>query len=397
MSEKLDIGYRVTFGRSVSKVDSEQWDACAGTDNPFVSHAFLSTLEQSRCVGENKGWIPYPALLQEEPEGPLLGVAPCYIKLHSQGEYMFDYHWADAYHRLFPQEESYYPNLQVAVPFPPVPGPRLLVRSELPPEKRSSVRKALLEAVRGQADARQFSSAHITFCRQEEVQSATTSSDYLARLGEQYHWFNDGYGSWDDFLATLTSRKRKNIRKEREKANAHDVEIVTVHGSEATIDQIRCFYRMYQTTCMQKWGQPYLNLEFFQRLAEALGDRLVLFLVRRRQDQRWVAGAWNLRGDTALFGRNWGSLEHFDLLHFEVCYYRAIEYAIEHGLSRVEAGAQGMHKIGRGYRPRPVHSVHYIRSIPFRRAIADYLASETEEMEFRLEALTELEPFKSDP
>ena len=207
MSEKLDTGYRVTFGHSVEAVDSEQWDACAGTDNPFVSHAFLASLETSGCVGKSKGWIPYPALLKEHPDGPLLGAAPCYIKLHSKGEYMFDYHWADAYHRLHPQEESYYPKLQVAVPFTPVPGPRLLVRAELHPEQQRVVRESLVTALRRRTDESHYSSAHLTFCRPEEVESATVEGKYLPRLGEQYHWFNDGYGSWDDFLATLTSRK----------------------------------------------------------------------------------------------------------------------------------------------------------------------------------------------
>ncbi|MCA9779632.1 MAG: N-acetyltransferase [Candidatus Eremiobacteraeota bacterium] len=397
MSEKLDLGHRVTFGNSVGALEAAEWDACAGTDNPFVSHAFLESLEKSGCVGEKTGWLPYPALLRERPDGPLLGAAPCYIKLHSKGEYMFDYHWADAYHRLQPEEDSYYPKLQVAVPFTPVPGPRILVDRGLPVDLQKVVKRNLLQSIREQADKLQFSSAHVTFCQEDEVQDAVASGDYLPRLGEQYHWFNDDYKTWDDFLVTLTSRKRKNIRKERERANSHPLEIVTLHGSEVTPEQLLRFYRMYQTTCMQKWGQPYLNLDFFQRLAQTLGDRLVLFLVRRTADGQWVAGAWNLRGDNALFGRNWGCLEQYDLLHFEVCYYRAIEYAIEHGLSRVEAGAQGMHKIGRGYRPRPVHSVHYIRPLAFRTAIAQYLASETQEMEFRLEALAELEPFKSSP
>jgi hypothetical protein len=242
---------------------------------------------------------------------------------------------------------------------------------------------------------RGYSSCHLTFCSADDSDTAIQTDDYLGRLGEQYHWFNNGYETWEDFLSDLTSRKRKNIRKERQKANEHPLDIVTVHGREATQEQILRFFRMYQTTSLQKWGQPYLNLRFFQLLAKRLQDRLVLFLVRCRQSQQWVAGAWNLRGDTTLYGRNWGCLAHYDLLHFEVCYYRAIEYAIENGLSKVEAGAQGTHKIGRGYRPQPVYSVHYIPSTEFRQAIAQYLDSETEEIEYRLEALAQFEPFKN--
>jgi predicted N-acyltransferase len=395
VSEELEIRYRVTFANSVSHVDALEWDACAGTENPFVSHAFLSSLEESGCVGEGTGWLPYPALVRHRPDGPLLGVAPCYIKLHSKGEYMFDYHWADAYHRL--QGEPYYPKLQVAVPFSPVPGPRLLVDKKLGKDQQQAVRSAILKSLIQETDNKEFSSAHLTFCSEVDSKAAVRQAEYLPRLGEQYHWFNNGYNDWEDFLADLTSRKRKTIRKERCKANAHPLDLVTIHGSEATQEQLLRFFRMYQTTSMKKWGQPYLNLDFFQSIADKLKDRLVLFLVRARNSGQWVAGAWNLRGDTALFGRNWGCLEHYDLLHFEVCYYRAIEYAIENGLSKVEAGAQGMHKIGRGYRPQPVHSVHYIRSAPFRQAIAQYLDSEAEEVEYRLQALTQLEPFKTRP
>jgi uncharacterized protein len=393
MSEKLELRYRVSFTDSVARVEAAQWDACAGTENPFVSHAFLSSLEECGCVGEETGWLPYPALVREEPNGPLMGVAPCYIKLHSKGEYMFDYHWADAYHRL--QGEPYYPKLQVAVPFSPVPGPRLLVDRTLSPTRQDAVRAVLLKALVQRTDDKEYSSAHLTFCSSEDLNAAGTQAAYLARIGEQYHWFNNGYKTWDDFLSELTSRKRKNIRKEREKANAHAVDIVTVHGSEVSEEQLLRFFRMYQTTSLQKWGQPYLNLRFFQTIAKKLQDRLVLFMVRSHKSGQWVAGAWNLRGDTTLFGRNWGCLEHYDLLHFEVCYYRAIEYAIANGLSKVEAGAQGTHKIGRGYRPQPVHSVHYIRPTSFRQAIAQYLDSEAEEIEYRLEALAQLEPFKN--
>ncbi|MFA7481571.1 MAG: GNAT family N-acetyltransferase [Vulcanimicrobiota bacterium] len=390
----MQDSYQISFESSVSGLAAGPWDACAG-ENPFVGHAFLSCLEESGCVGDSTGWQPYPLVVQDRQSGALVGACPCYLKLHSQGEYMFDYHWADAYHRLFSPTDSYYPKLQVAVPFTPVPGPRLLVERSLSPARQTEIRTLMLKALSQETDRLGYSSAHLTFCSAEESALAAATDSYLPRLGEQYHWFNEGYEQWNDFLQSLTSRKRKTLAKERKRANSYPLEIVTVHGSEATQQQLLSFFRMYQATSMQKWGRPYLNLLFFQTLARKLKDQLVLFLVRQKPSGRWVAGAWNLRSDSALFGRNWGCLEQYDLLHFEVCYYRAIDYAIEHGLSRVEAGAQGTHKIGRGYRPRPVHSVHYLRSRPFRQAIARYLESETEEIEYRIQALSQLEPFKN--
>ena len=384
---------QIQFVSSVSQVGSEEWDHLAGTLNPFVSHAFLQALEKSGCVGERTGWIPYPLTIRDS-EGRLVAAAPSYIKLHSKGEYIFDYHWAEAYHRLQPGLD-YYPKLQVAVPYTPVPGPRLLVSSELPKNQQQKYREKLLNALREQAESVRFSSAHITFCEEVERTTAQESSGFLSRLGEQYHWFNEGYENFDDFLAALTSRKRKNIKKERRKAQSHGLEIHTFHGNELTDSLCLQFFRMYEKTCLRKWGQPYLNLAFFQEIAARLGDRLVLFLVRDT-DGKWIAGAWNLRGDKTLFGRNWGCLRDYDCLHFEVCYYRALEYAIEHGLEKVEAGAQGLHKIQRGSRPRAVHSAHFFEPGPFRGAIEQYLLSERLETEFRLEALTDLEPFRRD-
>lgn len=384
----------VEFEKAVQNVPAVDWDRCAGQSNPFVSHAFLSALESCRCVGRQTGWLPFPGVLRESTGGRILAVCPSYIKLNSKGEYMFDYHWAEAYHRMGPPGSSYYPKLQVAVPFTPVPGPRLLVDESLEPSLQESARVALLSALKGISQKLEFSSVHITFCEPEEGSLAQSQSDFLGRVGEQYHWFNDEYETFDDFLKSLTSRKRKNIRRERAKAQAHPLNIRTIHGDEVSPQQLERFFRMYQTTSLSKWGQPYLNLDFFRTLAKTLGNKLVLFLVQSQADQQWVAGAWNLRGSNTLFGRNWGCLQHFDCLHFEVCYYRAIEYAIEHRLEKVEAGAQGMHKIQRGYRPRPVHSVHHIESESFRAAIADYLESERLDIEHRIEALKRLEPFK---
>lgn len=370
------------------EIDSSDWNRCAGDSNPFVSHQFLSALEESGCVGPGTGWGPFPAQLRDS-SGRLIACAPSYLKSHSQGEYIFDYHWADAYHRLQPSLH-YYPKLQVAVPFTPVPGPRLLLDKDL---AEPGDKELLLQGFQRLTRESELSSAHITFCQERESETAEKSG-YLSRLGEQYHWFNDDYQDFEHFLSTLTSRKRKTIRKEREKAVAQPITIHTFHGDDITPTQLKMFFRMYENTCLRKWGRPYLNLDFFQLLSQKLGRRLVIFMVRQEETQRWVAGAWNLRGRETLYGRNWGCLEHLPFLHFEVCYYRAIDYAIENGLKKVEAGAQGMHKIQRGYRPRPVFSSHHFESVEFGLAIAQYLESERHETEYRLEALTSLEPFK---
>jgi len=376
------------FAESVGSIDAPDWDRCAGSKNPCVSHAFLAALEDSGCVGEASGWLPSPALLRSQ-KGELLAAAPSYIKLHSQGEYIFDYHWADAYHRFHPKD-SYYPKLQVAVPFSPVPGPRLLVS---PGTHLKEARLALLTGLQEHVLSRELSSVHMTFCREEEALIAHSESDYLLRTGEQYHWFNDGYNSFEDFLSALTSRKRKNIRKERAKAHSHGLTLRTIRGDELSDFQCLSFYRLYENTCLRKWGSPYLNLDFFRLLAKRLGPKLVVMLAQDGEG-RYVAGAWNLQGEDTLFGRNWGSFQHYDMLHFEVCYYRAIEYAIDQGLAKVEAGAQGTHKIQRGYRPRAVYSAHYLRSPEFARAVEEYLHSERQETDYRLRALTRLEPFK---
>ena len=386
-------GLKLEFGASILEVPAQDWDRVAGSKNPFLSHAFLAALENCGCVGPEAGWLPFPGLLRRVSDGRLIGACPSYIKLNSKGEYMFDYHWAEAYQSFHPEQASYYPKLQVAVPFSPVTGSRILLES-IPESRKQELRTFILRGLVDKTEELEFSSLHITFCEREERESAAAVGPYLERVGEQYHWFNEAYDSFDDFLATLTSRKRKNIRKERQKANSHPVSIHTFHGHEMTEELLVAFFAMYENTCLRKWGQPYLNLAFFRELAENLGSRLVIFMVRTEPEKSWVAGAWNLRGEDTLFGRNWGCLEHYDLLHFEVCYYRAIEYAIDKGLARVEAGAQGMHKIQRGYRPRFVHSAHHIVSAPFRDAIAQYLRSEIQETEWRVEALTHREPFK---
>lgn len=376
------------FADSVASLPCDQWNACAGLENPFVCHEFLSALEESGCVGEGSGWIPRP-LLARNVHNTIVGALPCYLKLHSQGEYIFDYHWAEAYHRLMPPGCHYYPKLQVAVPFTPVPGPRVLIAPEAP----SDLAGRLLRYLRHAVTEENHSSAHLTFCSESEYEEGFRAG-YLQRLGEQYHWYNDGYRSFEEFLAALSSRKRKTVRRERRVANSHPLKIETLHGDELCESQLIAFFRMYEHTCLRKWGDPYLNFGFFNLLTKRMPRAFVLVLATPNGSRHPVAGAWNLKGSNALFGRNWGALEHFELLHFEICYYRAMDYAIEHGLCRVEAGAQGTHKIQRGYRPRPVYSLHHIRERAFRDAIGKYLQAEREETEYRLEALTQFEPFR---
>jgi predicted N-acyltransferase len=380
------------FRRSFAEVPQQEWDRLAGEENPFVSHAFLSALEESGCIGAGTGWLPFPALLRKG--SALLGAAPAFLKLDSTGEYVFDYAWADAYEQLFAPARCYYPKLQVAVPFTPVPGPRLLIDPGLQGEAAREAMLALLSGLVQVSGGNELSSVHVTFAREEEVALACREASYLHRLGEQYHWLNDGYADFEGFLGSLSSRKRKAIRRERRVAQGHPLSFHVVHGDEATEEQWDAFFGMYIRTARGKWGRPYLNREFFRLLGQKLGPKVVLVLARREPQGRWVAGAWNLRGKDALFGRNWGCLESFDMLHFEVCYYRAIDYAIAHGLARVEAGAQGFHKIQRGYRPVPVHSAHHLAEPAFRRIIADFLKAERQQERERLAALQELTPFR---
>lgn len=384
--------WQLEFRRSVSDIEPALWDRLAGPDNPFLSHGFLSALEDSGCVGPGTGWLPFPALLRQGSR--VVGAAPAYIKLDSSGEYVFDYGWADAYERLYGGAKPYYPKLQIAVPFTPVPGPRLLLDPALDPDLAAEARTALLTGCLRIAEGQELSSVHMTFAQEDEVLTACRQLGYLHRMGEQYHWQNEGYDSFESFLANLSSRKRKAIRRERKIAQSHPLSHHLIRGDQATEDQLDAMFAMYTRTSRQKWGRPYLNQEFFRLLAQRLGERLVLFLARREPEGAYVAGAWNLRGKEALFGRNWGCLETFDMLHFEVCYYRAIEYAIAHGLRRVEAGAQGFHKIQRGYRPVAVHSAHFLREPRFAAIIADYLKAERQEETERLAALEELVPFR---
>ncbi len=375
----------LSLHRAIAELPAEEWDACAGGDNPFVSHAFLAALEESGSATARTGWLPQHAALRD-PGGRLLACAPCYAKNHSQGEYVFDYGWADALERAGGQ---YYPKLQVCAPFSPVPGPRLLVHPE------AGIGPAAMAQGLAQAcDDLGLSSAHITFCEGAEWE-ALGEAGWLQRLGTQFHWHNKGYASFEDFLGALSSRKRKAIRRERRDAAASGFVLKTLRGHEITERYWRAFHRFYRSTTDKKWGRSaYLTPRFWPLMGKALGDQVVLMVAE--QDGEPVAGALNLLGREALYGRNWGSLVDAPFLHFELCYYRAIDFAIEHGLPRVEAGAQGEHKIQRGYLPTPTYSAHWIAHGGLRRAVGDFLERERPAMLQEIEALATLSPFRKD-
>jgi predicted N-acyltransferase len=367
----------------IGEVAPDQWDACAGSDNPFVCHAFLKALEDSGSVGRKTGWLPQHLAL-EDKDGRLLGAVPTYLKSHSYGEYVFDHGWANAYERA---GGDYYPKLQIAVPFTPVTGPRLLVRPDAP----EAIANILIAALDRLAERHEVSSVHVTFPTEQEWQRLGDAG-WLQRIGQQYHWENRGYTSFDDFLAALNARKRKAIRKERREVAETSVRIHTLTGADLKPKHWDAFYRFYIDTSDRKWGSPYLNRKFFRQLGATMADRVVL--VMAEEDGDWVAGALNLLGSDTLYGRNWGSSVNYKHLHFEACYYRAIDFAIAHGLKRVEAGAQGQHKIQRGYLPTPTYSAHLIRDPALRRAVARFLEQEREAVSLEIEELMEEGPYR---
>jgi len=363
----------------VAAIPAADWDACAGSANPFVGHAFLSILEASGSATARSGWQPIPIIVDDAGGHPA-AIAPAYAKSHSQGEYVFDHAWADAWERA---GGSYYPKLQVAVPFSPVPGPRLLLRDP-------AQAPALIAAIEAVTDQHQLSSAHATFVAPEQL-PAFEAAGWLLREGTQFHWQNDGYARFDDFLDALASRKRKAIRKERAAA-IEGLTIRHVTGADVSEGDWDAFWRFYQDTGARKWGQPYLTRRFFTLLGQTMADKVLLIFAER--DGRPIAGALNLIGEETLYGRYWGCAEEVPFLHFELCYYQAIDAAIARGLRTVEAGAQGEHKLARGYVPVPTWSAHYIPDRNFRRAIADFLARERESVEADQEYLGELTPFR---
>lgn len=363
----------------VAAVPAAEWDACAGSANPFVGHAFLAALEASGSVGGRSGWQPIPIVV-DGADGAPVAIAPAYAKSHSQGEYVFDHGWADAWERA---GGRYYPKLQVAAPFTPVPGPRLLLRDD-------AAAPALIAALEAVTDRHDLSSAHATFVAPDQL-SAFEAAGWLVRQGTQYHWKNRGYDNFDGFLDALASRKRKAIRKERAAAVA-GLTIRHLTGGAIGAREWDAFWRFYQDTGSRKWGRPYLTRAFFPLLGEALGDRVLLILAER--DGVPIAGALNLIGADALYGRYWGCTEDVPFLHFELCYYQAIDAAIARGLSTVEAGAQGEHKLARGYEPVPTWSAHYIPNAGFRRAVADFLARERDAVAREQAFLGEMTPFR---
>jgi hypothetical protein len=368
--------------KSIGEVSAADWDACAGEGNPFVSHAFLACVEESGSANARTGWLPQHAVLRDAG-GRVMACAPMYAKSHSYGEYVFDHGWAHALERA---GGRYYPKLQVAVPFSPVPGPRLLMRDGVP----AGVMAQALEQACAELGT---SGVHATFCTQAEY-AALGEAGWLQRLGMQFHWYNAGYASFDDFLAALASRKRKVIRRERRDAQGSGLEFVTLRGSEISKRDWAAFHGFYTSTVDRKWGSAYLTERFFPLLGERLGDSVVLMMARHGRE--WVAGALNLAGREALYGRNWGCRGEWPFLHFELCYYRAIDFAIEHGLSRVEAGAQGEHKIQRGYVPSETYSAHWIAHPGLRRAVADFLVEERAEKQAQMAALADYAPFREE-
>jgi uncharacterized protein len=389
-TETPDLRIRVIA--AMSEIAATDWDRCAGGGdatggpNPFTRHAFLAALEDSKSATARTGWQPQH-LVAEGAEGAVIGVVPCYLKSHSRGEYVFDAGWADAYERA---GGSYYPKLQVSVPFTPATGRRLLVAPGQPPGVTEA---ALAQGLVELCKLRGASSVHATFMTQAEW-NLLGARGFLQRNDQQFHWENAGFSCFDDFLAALASRKRKAIRRERRDGLSDGIEVVWLTGSDLTESAWDAFFAFYMETGSRKWGRPYLTRAFYSRIGETMADQTVLIMAKRAG--RFIAGAINFVGAGTLFGRHWGAIEHHPFLHFEICYYQAIEYAIAHKLARVEAGAQGEHKLARGYLPATTYSAHYIADPGLRRAIDDYLARERAYVEAAGRELREASPFRKD-
>jgi len=372
--QETELIAKITSG--VSGLNAHAWDRLSEGD-PFLTHGFLSALEDSGSVGPGTGWTPAPILVEDEADR-LIAAAPAFLKTHSQGEYVFDHGWAEAWQRA---GGDYYPKLQVAVPFTPVPGPRLL----------GSRPQQLLAALETVTVQHEMSSAHITFI-DDAGAAECERRGWLLRDGVQYHWFNRGYASFDDFLATLSSRKRKTLRKERTAA-IDGLEVRVLRGSEITSIEWDAMWAFYQDTGSRKWGRPYLTREFFDLVGERMGDAVLLFLACRGGQP--IAGALNFVGNDTLYGRYWGASEEVPFLHFELCYYQAVEWAIDHRLQCVQAGAQGEHKVARGYEPVITRSAHFIPNRSFREAVAKFLEAEREGVAAEVEWLRRDLPYRS--
>ncbi len=402
------MSLKLRIATSIANVKATDWDACANPEiesqinalavkadsfsealesspqaerfNPFITHAFLHALEVSGSVGKGTGWTPAYVLVEDET-GDLQAAAPSYVKTNSQGEYVFDHGWAQAYERA---GGRYYPKIQVSVPFTPATGRRLLART-------AEAEQQLIAGLRGLRASVKASSLHLTFLEQAAA-TRLTQAGFLPRNDQQFHFFNEGYQTFEDFLAALSSKKRKNIRRERKDALANDITIEQLTGANITEAHWQAFYEFYMDTGARKWGQPYLTRRFFTEIGRTMPQQILLVMAKRHG--RYIAGAINFIGKDALYGRNWGAIEHHPFLHFEVCYYQAIDYAIAHGLSRVEAGAQGEHKLARGYKPVITYSAHDIADPGLKRAVADYLDHERREVAQIAGILGEHTPFK---
>src|SRR5688572_4693487 len=391
----MSTDLRIRVVSAIADIPAAAWDACANPAdsksqdqiyNPFISHAFLSALEGSGSATGRTGWQPQH-LVAETADGAMLGVAPAYLKSHSRGEYVFDAGWADAYERA---GGNYYPKLQVSVPFTPATGRRLLVP---PGENADSIRQGLASGLIELTKLRGASSVHVTFAPETEWR-LLGELGYLQRNDQQFHWENANYSTFDDFLNALAARKRKAIKRERREALEHGVEVQWLTGSDLTENVWDTFFAFYMETGSRKWGRPYLTRQFYSLIGETMRDKVLLVMAKRAG--RFIAGAINFIGSHTLFGRHWGAIEHHPFLHFELCYYQAIDFAIQNKLARVEAGAQGEHKLARGYMPVTTYSAHYIADPALRRAIADYLQRERAYLEAAGEELATLSPFRKD-
>ncbi|MBB3645686.1 hypothetical protein FHX14_001865 [Rhizobium sp. BK619] len=388
MTDELSI--RVE--RSFTAISPESWSRLSGASktcptlayNPFVSHAFLSSLEESGSASAETGWLGHHLLLETE-HGELIGALPGYLKSHSQGEYVFDHGWADAFERA---GGRYYPKLQCSIPFTPATGPRLLVAEGL---QRLPIQSAIAESLKEVVRRLGISSAHVTFVPDEEI-GVFEMDGYLHRTDQQFHFINDGYANHEEFLETLASRKRKALRKERRAALENGISIDWLTGRDLTERIWDQFFKFYMDTGGRKWGRPYLTRKFYSLIGERMADDILLVMAKR--DGRYIAGAINFIGGDTLYGRHWGCVEDHPFLHFEVCYHQAIDFALSKGLKRVEAGAQGEHKLARGYLPVTTHSAHYVAHAGLRRAIGDYLARERADVEQMSEVLSEHSPFR---
>jgi uncharacterized protein len=379
----------VSVHRRIAEIGKDAWDACAAAPdyqaNPFVAYDFLDIAEESGCASPRTGWAPQHLSVRDET-GAVAAVAPVYLKSHSQAEYVFDHSWADAYERA---GGRYYPKLIAAAPFSPVTGPRLLVRPDV---DRTLGQRMLLSGAITLCDKMDVSTVGVNFPTEEEWRFMG-GEGLLLRQNQQYHWLNAGYATFEDFLGALSSGRRKTIRRERREAVA-DLEIHALTGAALREEHWDAFFGFYMDTGARKWGRPYLNRLFFSLLGERMADRVLLLLAKR--GGRWIAGALNLIGGDCLFGRNWGCIEDVPFLHFELCYYQAIEWAIDHGLARVEAGAQGQHKIARGYLPTAVYSAHYIADPRLANAVARFLEEERREVQGQMDWLAEeYSPFRA--